>query len=163
MTEFMRAECGIRQLHARYIDAVWRQDPEALAGCFAESGEWKIAGMHLRGRREIREAVARLLEPCERVLMTVGIPLIELRERSSIGRVHCLEFAKLKSGNSAVNIGIYFDRYVEHAGTWGFQWRHWALQYRGPADLSAAFMPSPDYGPFPSMPGPDEPTVARRG
>jgi hypothetical protein len=28
--------------------------------------------------------------------------------------------------------------------------------------LSAPFIQSPDYGPFPHMPGPDEPTYARK-
>ena len=39
MTEFVIAESGIRQLHARYIDAVWRKDADAFANCFAEHGE----------------------------------------------------------------------------------------------------------------------------
>ena len=51
--DFMIAECGIRQLHARAIDTVWRKDAAAFAACFAEKGEWKIAGVHMRGRAEI--------------------------------------------------------------------------------------------------------------
>jgi len=162
MTEPMLAESGIRQLHARYIDAVWRKDFDAFVACFAEQGEWKIAGMHLRGRAEVRDAIARLLGACERVLMTVGPPILEIGQGSAIGRIYCLEYAKLLGGTSVMNIGIYYDRYVEEEGRWRFEWRHWALQYRGPVDLCAPFSESPDPGAFPGMPDPDVPTIARK-
>ena len=162
MLEFVIAESGIRQLHARFIDAVWRKDSEAFADCFAEHGEWKIAGLHMRGRQEIAATFARLLGACEHVLLTVGMPVLEVEPGRATGRVHCLEFAKLVGGSAAMTIGIYYDRYVEENGRWRFQWRHWALQYRGPADLSAPFVNSPDYGPFPNMPGADEPTFMRK-
>lgn len=162
MSEFVLAESGIRQLHARYVDAVWRKDFDAFIECFAEEGEWKIAGMHMRGRPEIRGTATRLLGACERVLLTHGNPLLEVGDGRANGRLHCLEFAKLVDGTSAMTIGIYHDRYLEQAGRWRFAWRHWALQYRGSADLSAAFFNGPDYGPFPGMPRPDEPTIVRR-
>ena len=59
MTELYVADSGIRQLYARYIDAVWRKDADAFGKCFAENAEWKIAGMHMRGRAEISGAIAR--------------------------------------------------------------------------------------------------------
>ena len=43
MTELYVADSGIRQLYARYIDAVWRKDADAFGKCFAENGEWKIS------------------------------------------------------------------------------------------------------------------------
>lgn len=161
-SEFASADAGIRQLHARYTDAVWRKDAEAFADCFAEQGEWKIAALHLRGRAEIASTIARLLSGCERVLMSLGIPLLEVGAGTATGRIPCLEFAKLKDGTSAMTIGIYYDRYLEETGTWRFRWRHFGLHYRGPADLSAPLIHSPDYGPFPGMPRPDEPTLTAR-
>jgi ketosteroid isomerase-like protein len=50
MTDLMTAEFAVRQLHDRYIDAVWRKDSESFGALFAKGAEWKIAGMHLRGR-----------------------------------------------------------------------------------------------------------------
>ena len=44
MSRFVEAESAIRQLHARYIDAVWRQDPEAYGDCWAEDAHWKYMG-----------------------------------------------------------------------------------------------------------------------
>ncbi len=163
MTDFVTADAGIRQLHARFIDAVWRQDAEAFAGCFAEDGEWKIAGMHMKGREEIGTMFGKLLGVCEKVQIVPSLPLLEVGEGTAQGRIPLTEHARMADGTSAFTIGIYHDRYVEQDdGRWLFQWRHFSLQYRGPADLSAAMVPSPDYGPFPGMPGPDEPTLTRR-
>lgn len=162
MTEFIVADSGIRQLYARYIDAVWRKDADAFGECFAADGEWRIAGMHLRGRAEISAAIARLLGGYERVLMTVSAPVLEVGTGEATGRVHCLEYAKFLDGTSVATIGIYYERYVEEERRWRFQWRQWALQYRGPVDLSAQFVDSPEYGPFPNMPSPDEPLPVRK-
>jgi uncharacterized protein (TIGR02246 family) len=162
MTEFVVADSGIRQLHARFIDAVWRKDAGSFADCFAEDGEWKIAGMHVRGRAEIGSTFAKLMGACARVQMIFGMPILEVGQRTATGRIHVTELAKMADGSSALTIGIYYDRYVEEGDQWRFQWRHFGLQYRGPTDLSAALVDCPDYGPPPGMPGPDEPTLTRR-
>ena len=162
MTDFLLADSGIRQLHARFCDAVWRQDAEAFANCFAENGEWKIAGMHICGRAEIGSLIAKFLAACERVLVMPSIPLLEVGDGSATGRLHLLEFAKMRDGSSALTVGVYYDRYVEEGGAWRFQWRHFALHYRGPTDLSETLVESPDYGPPPALPGTDEPTFTRR-
>jgi ketosteroid isomerase-like protein len=162
MTEFVVADSGIRQLHARFTDAVWRKDADAFADCFAEDGEWKLAGLHMRSRAEIGSTFAKLLSACDRVLMIQGTPLLEVGQGTATGRIHVTELAKMADGSSAMTIGIYYDRYVDVGGLWLFQWRHFGLHYRGPTDLSAALVDCPDYGPPPSMPGPDEPTFTRR-
>ena len=61
-----------------------------------------------------------------------------------------------------MNFGVYYDRYVDEGDRWRFQSRHWSLHYRGPMDLSAPLVDSPDYGAHPAMPGPDEPTLTRK-
>ena len=163
MTDFVAAECGIRQLHARCLEAIWRKDAQAFADCFSETGEWKIAGMHMRGRAEIEATFAKLLGLCEHVMTTVSTPILEVGDGTAFGRIYVTENAKLMNGQFAHTIGIYFDRYVETPEGWKFKWRHWSLQYRGPGDLSAPFYDSPDYGPPPGMPGADEPTTVKRG
>jgi hypothetical protein len=162
MTDFVSADCGIRQLHGRFMDAVWRQDAECFADCFAADGEWKIAGMHMRGRSEIAEACPRLLGRCERIQLITLPALLEVGEGAALGRLHMMEFAKMLDGSSAMTIGVYHDRYVEEGDSWRYAWRHWSFKYRGPADLSAAFIDTPDYGAFPGMPSPDEPTYVRK-
>ena len=160
MTDFASADCGIRQLYARYVDAVWRKDADAFADCFADEAEWKIARMQLRGREEIRAAIAKLLAKYERVLMTLHTPLLDVEQKTATGRLFCVEYGKLLDGTSAMTVGVYYDRYVENGGRWRFTWRHYALHYRGPTDFSAKLFSSRDYGPFPAMPGPDEATIS---
>jgi ketosteroid isomerase-like protein len=162
MTDFVTAESAIRQLQARCVDAIWRKDAKAFAEAFAEDGEWKIAGMHMRGRAEIEATFGKLLGLCERVLTLNSAPILEVGEGTAFGRTYVLEHAKLMNGQTATTIGIYYERFVEQAGGWKFKSRHWSLQYRGPADLSAAFYDSPDYGPPPGMPGADETTTVKR-
>lgn len=162
MTDFVVAECGIRQLHARFIDAVFRKDATAFADCFAENAEWKIAGLHIRSRTEIGGLFGKLMGICARVQLIAGTPILEVGQGVATGRINVTELAKMTDGSSALTIGVYYDRYVEEAGRWRFQWRHFSLHYRGPSDLSAPLVESPDYGPFPGMPGADEPTLTRR-
>ncbi len=163
MTDFVIADSGIRQLHARFVDAVFRKDAQAFADCFAENAEWKIAGLHIRGREEIGNMIGKLLGVCARVQIILGMPILAL-ESSGVasGRIPVTELAKMADGSSALTLGIYHDRYVEVDGRWLFQWRHFSLHYRGPTDLSAALVESPDYGSFPGRPGADEPTLTRR-
>lgn len=161
MTDFVVAECGIRQLHGRFMDAAWRQDTTSFADCFARDGVWKISGKDMRGRDVIRAACGPMLGFCERIQLITLPAAIDLTEEGAIGRLHMIEFAKMKDGSSAMTMGVYHDRYVEEDGLWRFAWRHWTLNYRGPADLSAAFVASPDYGAFPGAPGPDEQTYVR--
>ncbi|HSI19015.1 MAG TPA: nuclear transport factor 2 family protein [Sphingomonas sp.] len=162
MTDFVVADCGIRQLHARFVDAVWRQDAASFADCFASDGVWKIAGMVITGPEEIGEACGRLLGRCERIQLVVGQPILEVGDGTAIGRLQVTEFAKKHDGTSAITFGTYYDRYVEQDGAWRFRWRHWSMAYHGPVDMSGAYVVPPDYGPFPAMPGVDEPTFVRK-
>jgi hypothetical protein len=162
MSDYSNAECGIRQLHGRFMDAVWRQDAACLADCFASNGSWKIAGMDMRGRDRIGADCGKLLGYCEKIQLIALPAILELEEGGAFGRVHMIEFAKMLDGSSAMSIGVYHDRYVEEDGLWRYASRHWSLKYRGPADLSAAFVDTPDYGAFPGRPEPDEPTYVRK-
>lgn len=161
MSDFADACCGIQQLHARFTDAAWRQDADDFSGCFAPHGEWKIAGVRFVGRERIVEACGSLLGKCQRIQLLSTPPLLEVDGDHALGRLHMVEFAKMADGSAAMTIGIYHDRYVRLEDRWYFASRFWSLQYRGPADLSSAFVDAKDFGRFPNMPAPDEPSVAR--
>jgi uncharacterized protein (TIGR02246 family) len=162
MPDILAAESGVRQLHARYVDAVWRRDRESFLDCFAEDGEWKIAGMRMRGRAEIAAGYDKLLAASERVLMMLGPPVVQVEGDGVSARTPVTELIKLLDGRAVRTIGVYYERFVEQRGRWRFAWRHWDLFYYGPPDLSAAFYDSPDHGPPPAMPEPDAPTLTRR-
>lgn len=162
MSSILEADFGIRQLHAQCGEAIWRKDHTAFGACFAREGEWKIAGLHIVGRDEIAATFARLLAACERVRVIPGLPQIAVTGDGAVGRIDTTEITKMGDGSYAMTLGIYHDWFVQEDGTWRFARRHFELAYRGPADLSAAFVEQPDFGLFPGMPAPDAPTMTRR-
>ncbi len=155
MTRLAVAECGIRQLHARYTDAVWRQDLDAFADCFTPEGEWRISGRVFRGRAEIRESIRQILGNFKRVLISFGTPIIEVAETTATGRTYVNERCAWKNGNTNISIGRYYERFVLDEDRWRFAWRLFQLHYRGPADLTGPFFDNPDYCAPPGMPGLD--------
>lgn len=159
--EFTVAAVGIGQLHARFADAVFRMDIDEFAQCFAETGVWKIAGMDLLGRAAIHEAAGRLLTRCEKIHLIPGQPILEVAGTNAQGRQQMTELARMPDGSGFITFGVYHDHYAQEAGRWRFARRHWAFKYRGPFDLSAGFVPTPDYGAFPDGPGDDEGTYVR--
>ncbi|VEG43639.1 SnoaL-like domain [Mycolicibacterium flavescens] len=161
MTDPSLVECSVRQLHARYVDAVWRKDAETFLDCFTEDGEWKIAGMHLRGHAEIRSQFDKFMAPCERILMSFGTPLLEVDHNTASSRTLVTECVKHRDGEVIRTVGLYYDRFVVQNDRWRFKWRHWSLYYYGPPDFSGPFLDSPEYGAPPGMPAPDEPTISR--
>ena len=60
MNDLIAADVGIRQLHARFADAVWRQDDAEFSGCFASDGLWKIAGMEIYEVSRLDQALQRV-------------------------------------------------------------------------------------------------------
>lgn len=163
MTELWVAQAGINQLHARFVDAVWRQDREVIADCVTEDVDWKIAGMQLRGREEASGTLTKLLNACKRIRLIVGTPVLDVGDGVASGRVPVTEFTQMADGSPVLTIGVYYDRYEQQGDVWRFKTRHFGLHYRGPMDLSGEFiMDSSDFGAPPNMPAPDAPTLTRR-
>ena len=162
MIDMIAADFGIRQLHARFVDAVWRQDADEFAACFARDGLWKIAGMDVRGRAALGDACRMMLGRCKRIHLIVGLPLLAASGDGVIGRISMTEFSTMQDDSTAMTIGWYHDRYVEEDGMWRFRSRHWSFKYRGPPDLTGFYSDTPDYGAFPGFPAPDEPTFVRK-
>ena len=161
MDEFTIAAVGVQQLHARFADAVFRLDIDAFAECFARDGVWKIAGMELAGRQAIHEAAGQLLGRCEKIQLIAQMPILDVDGENARGRQQMTELARMPDGAGFITFGVYHDRYVLEDGRWRFARRHWAFKYRGPFDLSASFVPTPDYGTFPAGPADDEETYVR--
>ena len=152
------AESGIRQLYARYADAIWRKDIVAFGECFTEDAVWKIVGRTVSGRTEITSFFEMSLVPSERVMMWVGIPLLDIDNGAATGRTQVTELIKRKGGSSRRTLAIYYDRFVEAAALWRFAWHHFNLCYLGPTDLSGGYLDWMEYGAPPAMPGADDPT-----
>lgn len=156
LSRLAETECAVRQLHARYADAVWRQDAEAFAACFAADAVWRVGGVELRGRAAIAAGFTGFMGAIERTLMRFGTPILTLGEDAGTAsaRTYVTEFNKYRDGTAAASIGIYYERFAaEGDGRWRFAWRHWQMYYHGPADLSGTYHAAPEFGPPPGMPG----------
>ena len=160
--EFLIAESAIRQLYARYNDALWRKDSDAFVDCFAAGAVWKIAGLTICGSAEIRSLFEKYMAAYHKVMMFTGIPVLDVGMGTATGRVPITEYSKLPDGQAIRTLGIYYDRYVEEAGRWRFSWRHFNLYYYGPPDFSEPYYECREYGPPPAIPGPNDPTTVRR-
>ena len=160
---FVRVECAIRQLHANFVDAVWRQDSNDFAACFAPDGVWKIGGKEMHGREDIRAQVGPMLGQYTRIQLVVQTCQLRLEGEVATSRQPMIELSQSKDGTGYLTIGFYHDRYRMVAGEWLFAERFWSLKYRGPTDLSAAMFETPDYGSFPAGPAPDETSFRRPG
>lgn len=163
MTDFVAAEAAIRQLHARYVDAVWRQDVDAFGDCFAQDAEWRVGGKIMRGRAEVMEFMRGVFPQFERLLMTFRTPILEVGDGIASGRTYVSENSRFADGKPFGPIGIYFEHFVEESDRWRFKWRLFQTNYAGLPDLTGTFFDVPDYGPPPAMPPLDEPTYDRSG
>lgn len=161
MTDFATADAAINQLHARFADAVWRQDDTEFGACFATDGVWKIAGMEFTGRDAITDACRRMLGHCSHIHLLTGMPILEIGAGTAQGRLSMTEFARMQDGTTAMTIGWYHDRYIEEGGRWRFARRHWSMKYRGAPDLTGNFADTSNYGAFPAGPTDDEATYVR--
>jgi ketosteroid isomerase-like protein len=162
MTNLIAADHGIRQLHARFVDAVWRQDATEFAACWTREGLWKIAGMEVRGRAALQDACTLMLGRCKHIHLIVGLPILEADGDEVLGRLNMTELTTMADDSSALVMGWYHDRYAEEDGRWRFKTRHWSFKYRGPPALGGEYFPTPDYGAFPGFPAADEPTYVRK-
>jgi len=163
MTDFTKVECAIRQLHARYADAVWRKDTAAFVDCFTEDAVWRIAGVELAGRAAIGEGFDRFMAILHRTLMTFRTPIVTLGELpgTASARTYVTEQNKYHDGTAVSTIGIYYERFVDEGDRWRFAWRHWQMYYYGPADLSEKIYDAPEFGRPPGMPGPADGSTER--
>jgi ketosteroid isomerase-like protein len=152
MTDFVVADAAIRQLHARYTDAVWRKDYPSFGDCFAEDCEWRIGGLALEGRKEIVDTFSTLMVKFKRVLITIRSPILEVGNGTASGRTYFTEQSMYTDGKPLAAIGTYYEHFVDQGDRWRFKWRLFQTQYAGSPDISGPFFDNPEFGPPPNMP-----------
>jgi uncharacterized protein (TIGR02246 family) len=164
MQDFVAAECAIRQLHARYADAVWRKDPQSFGALFAEDAEWRVGGQIMRGRVAIEAFISGAFPLYCRILMTFRTPIVDLMpDGTAVARTYVTENSLFADGTPFAPIGIYFDRFKLVEGRWLFAWRMFQTHYIGEPDLKGEWYDMPEYGAPPGMPPLDEVTFDRSG
>jgi ketosteroid isomerase-like protein len=156
--EFLIAEAGIRQLYARYADAVWRKDREALASCFTKDATWKIAGQTLTGHEAIGSFFEASVGASQKVMFWWGQPVLDISGDEGTGRLQVTELIK-RDEVELRSLAIYYERYRRVDGRWLLSFHHFNMHYLGPPDLSGELNDCREYGAPPGFPGADDPTT----
>jgi SnoaL-like domain len=146
---------GIRQLHARYADAVWRKDYDAYADCWTDDAEWLIAGQTFRGKTEITSAFSGFMSKYKCVLFSPRKPIVHISGSEISARTYVTEKNKLKTGGYVSSIATYFERFSESGGVLRRRWAFLQVHFIGSADLDGTFFEQADFGIPPAMPPSD--------
>lgn len=158
----LQAESDIRQLQARYTDAVYRRDWQAVRACWADDGVWHAFGQRTAGREEIIGWLVSLTSMFPLIWQTAHGVILEIDGDEAVARLYIDEISCDLKDVRRFAMGLYHDRYRRTDGQWIFAERHWDLLYLGPADLSARLWDMPAFGPPPhsDMNRPNRPTLA---
>lgn len=138
MTDALRdpvaEELALRNLVARYADAVTRMDSNAVADLFTADGEWIVSGHgEPRGHDEIVAFLDGLLANWDGIVHALLSGVIHLdpasHDRAS-GRWYISEFGRLQGGDEVFFAGVYHDTYVKDDGIWRFARREYHSLFR---------------------------------
>jgi hypothetical protein len=141
-------ELEIRNLVARYSDAVLRLDSETWLETWAQEGEWELLGERSRGHEALAARLEALTGGLEYVMQSTGGGIVEIDGKGARGRWTVTEHARTQAGTGLFTMGAYSDEYCQEQGAWRFARRHFSLFYMGPPDLSGRLTPvSGDLGP----------------
>ncbi len=163
MTAFFEVDAGVRQLYARYTDAVWRKDHVAFGECFAEDAVWKISGLTFHGRADIAAFMKSVFPRYRFIMLNFRAPILTVGDGTVEARTYVSEQSVMTDGKAYGPLGMYYDRIVEQAGRWRYSWRLFHTCYAGPPDLSGSFFENPDFGAPPAFPPLDAQSFDRTG
>ncbi|HEY8122106.1 MAG TPA: nuclear transport factor 2 family protein [Myxococcota bacterium] len=136
-------ELAIRELNARYIDAVNRVDADAWQATWAENCVWNLLGTEVRGRAAVAKLWQGAMAQFEFALMTLNSGMLEKQGGVVSGRWYVTEYLRPASGGGRFVLGVYRDRYVKELGAWKFEQRVYHALYQGACDLSGAYLRAP--------------------
>jgi ketosteroid isomerase-like protein len=139
-------EFALRDLVARYADAVTRQDTRAVAELFTADGEWIVTGHgEPRGHDEIAAFLDGLLGNWNGIvhaLLSGRVHLDPADPDRATGRWYISEFGEVSGGDEVFFAGVYHDVYVRDEGLWRFARRQYnSLFRRTGADVATTPFP----------------------
>ena len=128
-------ELAIRNLLARYGDAVCRRDTDAWIATWAPDCVWDLGGGRVTRGRE--ETLALLQASFAKYAWVAQLPAsgtVEVVDGEVRGNWYVLELNHLADGSGVLHLGHYRDTYVRTDAGWRFATRRFHLVYRGAMD-----------------------------
>ncbi len=135
-------DAALRQLVARFSDAIIRNDAEAWLATWTDDGVWETApgttaagttadGTTAAGREAIAAAWSLAMKPLQWIVQTPGATVFEVDEAlgTGSGRVTIAEQFQRKRGGPGTLLATYHDEYRRNRGTgqWLFSARRLAV------------------------------------
>ena len=134
-------EFALRDLMARYVDAVNRSDGDAWIATWADNAEWNLLGMPVTGKDNILALWQQMMSSFEFALMLPSSCLFDVNGDTATGHWYLHEYSRDKEGTGTTMLSRYLDSYSRRDGQWLFQTREYSFIYNGPADMSGSFTP----------------------
>ncbi len=139
VSDHVISQIEIRDLTARFTDAVNRRAPEELAGLFTKDGEWHVPGVPTAtGREAISGVLAGLLKNFQRLIQLTHSGHVDVNGDNATATWYVSETAADGAGNAFAFTGVYTDSLVRTEEGWRFAQRSFAFLYRGKAAEAAA-------------------------
>ncbi len=132
-------ELAIRNLVARYADAVCRRDATSWTATWAPDSTWEVGSVTTHGPAEARAFWQSALAKYPWLVQVVASGEVFEGETGPRGVWYVVELQQVEDGNVRMVVGRYEDRYVNHAGRWAFASRRFQMTYRGergPAEVT---------------------------
>jgi len=127
-------ELGVRDLLARYADAVTRQAPAEVAALFTADGTWTVTGYgEHRGPAAVEAFLSELLDRWDTIvhaLLSGTVALDPADGDRATGRWYISEFGLRVDGVELFFAGVYHDTYVRIPGGWRFATRRYDSMFR---------------------------------
>lgn len=137
-------ELEVRDLVARYADAVNRRHAEDWKETWAPDGVWHLFGRDVEGRDAVFQTWQGAMGMFSFVLQLIHSGTVEVEGNEATGRWYLSEVAHTSQGDRLLTVGVYHDHCVREEGTWRFAKRRFDVLYQGPPDLSGGVTPFPE-------------------
>ena len=144
-------DADIRDLAARFSDAVNRRDFGAFGDLFAEDGIWEIGEpfpSRAAGRQNVVTMLRNLWAPWDFFFQMTHTGVIDVApdRQTATARWEIQEIARTPDGSQSYdNVAMYYDRLVRTPdGSWRFAERRYHYIWLSSADLVGRSIPRPD-------------------
>jgi hypothetical protein len=131
-------ELAIRNLEARYCDAVIRRDADAWESTWAEDSVWEFMGQNIEGRDNILTFWKQAMDGFPMIIHQYFSGGLEINGDQASCRWYILETVLDIKRKSKQFFGVYNDDCVRIENDWFFMKRRFDLIYQGAGLLDAA-------------------------